>query len=971
MEPGKNDFGSYDPDRLATSRETWSALARALVEDASVPANRRADVWLAARRAPPNEAHRVGAWIGVVLRNLGRQDRRDDKRRQARERKGATPEATPSTAEVIAEEEARRKLVAAVLALEEPHKKLLLLRYWEGLDPVAIGRTLGHPTSTIRDRLARAEVKLRESLDRQHGDRATWRAMLLPLSATSAIPAVVTLSGVFFMSTKFIAAAAACVGVFVALWSTLRSDPLVTRGTPAGEVAVALDGPSIKASPSAAATNVETLAATREVAEDSSPAPDIATRPRLRVVDRKTGDALGGANVWFTHARAEPRTTIERDAYYAVAGIDFAGESIREGVLVIADAEGEVEIPPFGEYLGITARAPSRFGVSGAAEGHPLPTRIELDVVSDLTVVTRALDPSQQGSTAELPIAIGRFLSSYGWAFELDRRRTDGRGIALFEDVQYLLRHDSPESRIVVFPAFPCVDPLLVDLPRDPYPKTPLELSIPAYGFAEIVVTDANGSPLAAPMIAGFDVSPRHEQATLGGNELALWVDLDQGRVRIPVGVGTKVGVALFFVDDSRDPLRFDFMGPREANESVVHTITAGAIRPRLLGRVVDEADEPIAGRLLRASVDLPGRGWPEIGRDLMDGFSFRTKADGQFVIPVTNELIEKLPAELLFTTHWNYRGSNLGEEFRARVLIEKDGIGARGDTSLGTIVLKRDAMACRGVVVDADGLPVVGASIAILYEAADGKHFSERSIATTDAAGRFEVRRTIASGSAMLSVKCDGFLTGPSPEFAPGVEDLEIVLHRTASVRGRVLLPTGADPSRFVVGFRGGAVLQWNDVWPMEPKSAPLDSEGRFEFDRLDSGTLRVGVYVCAGPFSETHGPPLLEIDDLVAKRGLEVVDSRLGSIDLRASIREMEFTVTDGTGSPIAGARVEAVAEFLLQQRLETVTDGAGLARLVLGITPQRIAITRDGYRSHEVLVGADDGGRAVDVVLEAEDR
>jgi hypothetical protein len=89
----------------------------------------------------------------------------------------------PSTAEILAREESRARVVEALRALEEPYRSTLLLRYFEDLPPRAIARREGVPVETVRTRIKRGLECLRARLDREYGgDRGAWGAALLPLA---------------------------------------------------------------------------------------------------------------------------------------------------------------------------------------------------------------------------------------------------------------------------------------------------------------------------------------------------------------------------------------------------------------------------------------------------------------------------------------------------------------------------------------------------------------------------------------------------------------------------------------------------------------------------------------------------------------------------------------------------------------------------------------------------------------------
>src|SRR5262249_22385404 len=97
----------------------------------------------------------------------------------------------PSVDAILQREEVRRRVVAAVVALPEQLRTVVLLRYFEGLDSSVIGARLSLPPSTVRARLQQAIERLRARLDEVHGDRrAAW---LGPVAALAATPAAALL----------------------------------------------------------------------------------------------------------------------------------------------------------------------------------------------------------------------------------------------------------------------------------------------------------------------------------------------------------------------------------------------------------------------------------------------------------------------------------------------------------------------------------------------------------------------------------------------------------------------------------------------------------------------------------------------------------------------------------------------------------------------------------------------------------
>jgi RNA polymerase sigma factor (sigma-70 family) len=163
------------PEDLAHQARKVRRLARELVFDAGVAADVEQEALLAALERPPRSHGALGAWLQVTVRNLAHRAWRSRERRQARERASARPEGSvPDPAEILAREEERHLLVTELLALDEPWRSALVLRYLEELPPREVARRLAVPLDTARTRIHRGQELLRARLERR--DRELGRA---------------------------------------------------------------------------------------------------------------------------------------------------------------------------------------------------------------------------------------------------------------------------------------------------------------------------------------------------------------------------------------------------------------------------------------------------------------------------------------------------------------------------------------------------------------------------------------------------------------------------------------------------------------------------------------------------------------------------------------------------------------------------------------------------------------------------
>ncbi len=121
-----------------------------------------------AKHAPTlRDDTRVGAWLYSVTRNLWISHRRWswlDGTRVLELAEGAFMARTPSPAEANAGTEMERRIHAAMAALPEPQREVLLLVAMEGLEPQEAAEILGIAPEAARQRLARARKNLKEVL---------------------------------------------------------------------------------------------------------------------------------------------------------------------------------------------------------------------------------------------------------------------------------------------------------------------------------------------------------------------------------------------------------------------------------------------------------------------------------------------------------------------------------------------------------------------------------------------------------------------------------------------------------------------------------------------------------------------------------------------------------------------------------------------------------------------------------------
>jgi RNA polymerase sigma-70 factor (ECF subfamily) len=195
---------------------------------------------LAALKTGPRDAVRPRPWLAAVARSVMRRMRRTTERRDARERVAARPEALPATDEIVLRASLLRSVVDEVLALSEPYRTTILLRFFEELPPRRIAELQGEPVETVRTRLKRGLAMLREKLaaeldvEADDGRRIqglpALALLLEPARAAATIAAGTGVGGVviggFWMSfAGKLTAIAVVLGAAVVSWSLLPERP--------------------------------------------------------------------------------------------------------------------------------------------------------------------------------------------------------------------------------------------------------------------------------------------------------------------------------------------------------------------------------------------------------------------------------------------------------------------------------------------------------------------------------------------------------------------------------------------------------------------------------------------------------------------------------------------------------------------------------------------------------------------------
>lgn len=916
------------PEVLLNDLGWLRGLARSLVRDEERAEDLVQETLVVALETPPRNPGAWRAWLRQVARNLVYRNHRTEVRRERREHAVARDGSVESSIEASLERaELHRSLVDAVLSLGEPYRSTVVLRYFDGLEPMQIGERLGVPSGTVRVRLKRAHDQLREKLDAAHGDdRRAWLVPLLEIArgpgttsmtvttTGAAVGGFLTTLGGWIMAQKAVAAVVAIAVLIGGMWWA------TSEGTTPGESRSASDAVSDanRGSEGGGTTGEDARAGVRERASDEAGLGAIeAPVVGVVVVDQK-GEPRAGVRLMAGSGRAARLATSDEagratwgdevefpveisvsDAKYLALEAPF--EIARRGnarldhrVVVALGArvsgrvvDGTTGLPVPMAFVSLMDAAPPRQAVAD------LLGRFELTGISagshELLVVRSRYSNTDDVQRVGVHVELGQSIDDL--EIELDGGvRVTGR----------VLRGDVPVADAIVTAHAAVHSPPTGKTDADGMFEFVISSRAAKLGAAievdgirwvsareDVVVVDAAAEPVTLHLV---------EASALSGRVVDVRGEpVPQQTISI-AGPGGAT-----YQTKSDDEGRFEFVGlvpgryvlpERQVEcpsgkrvEGVVWTLAGVEAREDIVGRVIDEAGQPISG----ASVSAHGTyGWRETTSDSegefrirglplrsvqlsasATGFSRRSieieaaefheitlvptstitgrVVDRRTGAPISNfelgavsqgELdLARIPLGVLrrqVTPSGEFTLTDVGAPL-AFVLVRVEGYAMgiqRVDTStpgeFEIEVALEPIPDFDGVVVDRRGEPVPGASI----HAARGPSVYEeqdRSLATTDGDGRFQVE---------VLVERSGRLVATHPDFAPG--HAEYAMDQLAGRTLRIELPDlGHVTGRITEGGVGlpGASVQIADEQGYTVEET--DADGHYEIARAEGRAL------------------------------------------------------------------------------------------------------------------------------------
>lgn len=774
MTPSDGAGRSADPELLLRDQRWLVALARSLVGDEQAAEDVVQEARIAAWLHAPGDPSRAGGWLRRVVRNLSIRVRRSDARRLAREQAAAPREATPATDELVARVQMQRAVAEAVLALDEPYRSAILLRFFDRLPPRDIAARLGAPVETVRTRLKRALEQLRVKLDRDFGARDAWAALLLPWTTVATATTKVGLK---------VAVAAVLIGsAGVATWQSMRRTPAPSDAPTIADAAGATandrarDGgrPEVDASGSATHSAARSEDA---IARDRPKGPGFdQVHLSARIVDESTHAPIAGAKFtvkyWLAPGRPEASATSDRDGRVVVDfgpaesdNVSYVVEHVEhacvEGYLTDDAAHatdgrvrrferdlGELALERGFTISGHVVRLPDRTTVAqanlfclrkGWGDGFWPATSEE----AGLSRSDGSFDlPERFGTTRDHPIVFAITPTGVAWgmpAVVKGRERIDDLEIAIDSTARL-------DATVVDENGAPLPDASVVALPRfAPFGPSLHEtrLSMPTLGAADwcaifSATTDRAGAASLPFLPEGRD---------------------DPELARQRGHVNARAYVAFARASTSRRTAVAD-VGLERGKTTSVKLVARPLVPLTIRGRVADERGGPVAD----AKVELE------------NGASATSDEAGLYELaPFTadvDRLAFKVSAPGLGGIEQQLFDSKLGD----RIVPIRDAEGVVRREELTVDFAMSSALSIAGRCIDAAGNGV--ARVGIEVQRYDGSHSTwVRSGSATDEDGNFRIG-DLTPGVCSLGVSPpDGFRGVSSREVPAGTQGLTIRL--------------------------------------------------------------------------------------------------------------------------------------------------------------------------------------------------
>jgi Sigma-70, region 4 len=864
-------------------------------------------------------------------------------RREVREKRSAQPDgAEISPAELAAMEETRRRVVAAVLALPEPQRGVILLRHWSGLSCAEIAARRDENESTVRNRLMRAHEKLREALDADFGDRASWRHALLPFVSGApwvsvSVATSTTLGGIIMALKGKVAIVAACLIVGSASY-WLFDGAAPDLGDNVREIeqsVVANREPRVDGAEHAAPSTGDSDSTS---ARDQVRAEDAAKTGLyvLRVVRAPDNEPIPHAEV---RVRRVVTDVVKQFEHNRSAGFfeDWNPErDLASAELRVANEHGEIELDADGSRYVVCSRHGDWFGYD-SIETKRAARRSDLVLANDPNIEVLVTD-SAGAPLRDTPVSVEFEFAGHPEPHTVVRATTDASGVAIVQHLaERLSMRGSGTPRYFVTLGGPIAAKPRIALDPEALPKERLHLVAPPLGSVVVEFVTPEGAPHLNLLAVGVGTAPLSESVFPQAADL-WWTPTERGRATFAAGVGAEVGLYVCAPDGSIDPVRAEFVGPQGEGEMVRQSVKIGARRRVLRAQAIDPNGAPLSRLAIRGEFGFGGRPW--YGHDEYVHNALTDEAGG-FELPISEAVRAMAPESLDLTCEDRATGR------RWRVALPFAlGADQAADITLGALRFEAPPLLVAGRVIDEAGRGVEGVFVGV-RNANPAKGVEQPKWCETGIGGAYEWRDWIDAGVTRLKVQplVEGHFARLEPEVEPGATNVDIVVVRGGRLEGSIALEPGIDPAALFVVLGGGLSTELSSILDRgETRQSPRP-DGTFAFDALKAGVASLTVLD-----ADTEIPsPILRFDDLVIEAGNTNRDPRIQNISLGAITRRTEVTVVDIADRPIEGALLRLrPGEAMSGPSRTRLTNDKGRAAPLLARESHSLLVTKAGHRS-----------------------
>lgn len=679
---------------------------------------------------------------------------------------------------------------------------------------------------------------------------------------------------------------------------------------------------------------VESAAATQPSASESS--------AKLHVVIAADGAPASGAVVEVMSLESDSDDPI---AIARLRGLRACSFGTPRPIVLVADVNGDVEVPPFRALAAARGRLGDLRGRAAVVEGKPATLRLS----PELAVSVVAADGKPQ---AGIPVTL--ITSDSFFPFERGLTLSDGIARLSAEVTTVDLGEDSrPRSATAsVVLALPLGPSIGASFDPEEIPRKPITLVLPKACRVRVLLVRSDGTTFTGAAAVGLKSgAPLDGLGPMEGRSSE--VAATAGMAYFPhVGLTGSLNVLVVPSDPSLQSSSAVIDGPRGEGDEVVAKVVCGAPAFIARGRLVTPDGEAIGRMELSAKLstepedDDPNRTWS------------RTGVDGRFMIRFDAD--PPTPRTKLILNIVEPREDVVEDADRPSEVVVPLPSPIPPSVDVGDVTVKRLPIVVAGRVVDSDGRGIPQAFVrprrAEPGPQGDSYWISNLG-ARTGVDGAFEIRGNTSETRLAVVAWSPGWACEAPIRFEAGARQIEIVMLKAGGIAGSIVGLEGVNGTALpfsdpvAVTVSGSEVERWaRKLGEWDPTGFAIRvTNGKFERRDIPPGNCAVHFLFAGVP------EPLVTVPDvLVVAEGVNR-DPRLQNVDVGRFMKSTIVTVVGVDRKPIAGARVGARPEGDASVAFTTMESGQD-GRVIFKMPTSALEIVgaKKGYR-HAVVHGS----------------